>query len=100
MAYFPNAKLVIAKNRFEKGSKVIYKDKEGNSHKATVLNVEFKSLNSGYRYAIELDEPLNGQVKYLTTEKSLSSIPVEKKEKPVSDKPRKKRVKKAEGENK
>jgi len=66
--WFPDQKLDIAKNRFKVNDKVIYVDKDGGEHTATVLDVSFKSLMSGYSYAIELDEPYNGMTKYMTSE--------------------------------
>ena len=69
--WFPDKKLDIAKNRFNVNDKVIYVDKEKVEHIATVLNVNFKDLLSGYIYAIELDEPLNGMTKYLVSEKRI-----------------------------
>lgn len=79
--WFPDKKLDIAKNRFNVNDKVIYVDKEKGEHIATVLNVNFKDLLSGYIYAIELDEPLNGMTKYLVSEKRIKGkVKSEKKE--------------------
>ena len=69
--WFPDKKLDIAKNRFNVNDKVIYVDKEKGEHIATVLDVNFKDLLSGYSYAIELDEPLNGMTKYIVSEKRI-----------------------------
>ena len=69
--WFPDKKLDIAKNRFNVNDKVIYLDKDKGEHIATVLNVNFKDLLSGYIYAIELDEPFNGMTKYLVSEKRI-----------------------------
>ena len=80
--WFPDKKLDIAKNRFNVNDKVIYVDKEKGEHIATVLNVNFKDLLSGYIYAIELDEPFNGMTKYLVSEKRIKGkVKSEKKEK-------------------
>ena len=79
--WFPDKKLDIAKNRFNVNDKVIYVDKEKGEHIATVLDVNFKDLLSGYSYAIELDEPLNGMTKYIVSEKRIrGKVKSEKKE--------------------
>lgn len=70
--WFPDKKLEIAKNRFKVNEKIIFIDKEGVKHDAKVLEVKFKSLNSGYSYAIELEEPVNGVTKYVVSESKLS----------------------------
>lgn len=69
--WFPDEKLVIPKSNFKTNEKVLYTDKDGNEHKAKVLNVSFKSLNVGYIYGIETEEPINGNSKFLVKEKSL-----------------------------
>jgi hypothetical protein len=69
--WFPNAKLKIEKNLFKIGNNVVYRDKEGNEHDAKVLDVMFKSLNIGYKYLIELNEPINDQTKFMVSETSL-----------------------------
>lgn len=79
--WFPDEKLVIPKSNFRVNEKVLYTDKEGNEHKAKVLNVTFKSLNAGYVYGIETEEPINGNSKLLVKEKSLNHAAVEVKEK-------------------
>ena len=58
--WFPSAKLVMPKQRFNENEKVLYTDKDGNVHNAKVLSVRFKSLNTGYFYCIETEEPING----------------------------------------
>ena len=79
--WFPDKKLDIAKNRFNVNDKVIYLDKDKGEHIATVLNVNFKDLLSGYSYAIELEEPLNGMTKYIVSEKRIRcKVKSEKKE--------------------
>lgn len=70
--WFPDKKLDIAENRYKVNDKVIYVDKEGGEHTATVINVTFKSLFSGYSYAIELDEPYNGVTKYIASESRIA----------------------------
>ena len=72
MAWFPDEKLKIEKSRYKANDKVIYKDKEGNLHNAVVLSVNFKSLNVGYLYCIELENEINGNKKFLVKEASLS----------------------------
>ena len=72
MAWFPDEKLKIEKSRYNANDKVIYKDKEGNLHNAIVLSVNFKSLNVGYLYCIELENEVNGNKKFLVKEASLS----------------------------
>jgi hypothetical protein len=72
MAWFPDEKLKIEKSRYKANDKVIYKDKEGNLHNAVVLSVNFKSLNVGYLYCIELENEVNGNKKFLVKEASLS----------------------------
>ena len=78
---FPDAKLVMPKQRFNENEKVLYTDKDCNEHKAKVLSVSFKSLNTGYIYGIETEEPVNGNSKFLVKEKSLNRAEVEVKEK-------------------
>ena len=73
--WMPDEKLEIAPARFKKGGKALFADKNGEQHRCTILEVNFKSLNSGYVYAIELDEPLNGNTKFLTKENNLYIIP-------------------------
>lgn len=79
--WFPSAKLVMPKQRFNENDKVLYIDKDGNEHKAKVLSVRFKSLNTGYIYGIETEEPVNGNSKFLVKEKNLNRAEVEVKEK-------------------
>ena len=79
--WFPSAKLVMPKQRFNENEKVLYIDKDGNEHKAKVLSVRFKSLNTGYIYGIETEEPVNGNSKFLVKEKNLNRAEVEVKEK-------------------
>jgi hypothetical protein len=79
MAWFPDEKLKIEKSRYKTNDKVIYKDKEGNSHNAVVLSVSFKSLNAGYLYCIELENEVNGNKKFLVKETSLSGNNKKKK---------------------
>ena len=79
--WFPSAKLVMPKQRFNENEKVLYIDKDGNEHNAKVLSVRFKSLNTGYIYGIETEELLNGNSKFLVKEKSLNRAEVEVKEK-------------------
>ena len=79
--WFPSAKLVMPKQRFNENEKVLYIDKDGNEHNAKVLSVSFKSLNTGYIYGIETEEPVNGNSKFLVKEKSLNRAEVEVKEK-------------------
>lgn len=79
--WFPSAKLVMPKQRFNENEKVLYIDKDGNEHNAKVLSVRFKSLNTGYIYGIETEEPINGNSKFLVKEKSLNRAEVEVKEK-------------------
>ena len=79
--WFPSAKLVMPKQRFNENVKVLYIDKDGNEHNAKVLSVRFKSLNTGYMYGIETEELLNGNSKFLVIEKSLNRAEVEVKEK-------------------
>ena len=81
MAWFPDEKLVIPKSNFRMNEKVLYTDKEGNEHKAKVLSVSFKSLNVGYIYGIETEEPINGNSKFLVKEKNLNRVVAEAKEK-------------------
>ena len=83
--WFPDKKLDIAENRFKVNEKVIYVDKEGGEHTATVINFTFKSLFSGYSYAIELDEPYNGVTKYIASESRIvGKVKEEKKVKKES----------------
>lgn len=79
--WFPSAKLVMPKQRFSENEKVLYTDKDGSVHNAKVLSVRFKSLNTGYIYCIETEEPINGISKFLVKEKSLNHAEVEVKEK-------------------
>jgi hypothetical protein len=79
--WFPSAKLVMPKQRFNENEKVLYIDKDGNEHNAKVLSVRFKSLNTGYIYGIETEEPVNGNSKFLVKEKNLNRAEVEVKEK-------------------
>ena len=79
--WFPSAKLVMPKQRFNENEKVLYIDKDGNEHNAKVLSVRFKSLNTGYIHGIETEELLNGNSKFLVKEKSLNRAEVEVKEK-------------------
>lgn len=79
--WFPSAKLVMPKQRFNENDKVLYIDKDGNEYKAKVLSVSFKSLNVGYIYGIETEEPINGNSKFLVKEKNLNRAEVEVKEK-------------------
>jgi hypothetical protein len=79
--WFPDEKLVIPKSNFKTNEKVLYTDKEGNEHKAKVLSVSFKSLNVGYIYGIETEEPINGNSKFLVKEKNLNRVVTEAKEK-------------------
>lgn len=79
--WFPDEKLVIPKSNFKTNEKVLYTDKDGNEHKAKVLSVSFKSLNVGYIYGIETEEPINGNSKFLVKEKSLNRVVTEAKEK-------------------
>ena len=79
--WFPSAKLVMPKQRFNENEKVLYIDKDGNEHNAKVLSVRFKSLNTGYIYGIETEELVNGNSKFLVKEKSLNRAEVEVKEK-------------------
>ena len=73
--HFPDKSPKIDPARFTNNSRVIYTDKDGNDHNATVLSSYFKSLLTGYVYAIELDEPLNGFTKYQVNEKRLNPAP-------------------------
>lgn len=77
--WFPDEKLVIPKSNFKTNEKVLYIDKDGNEHKAKVLNVSFKSLNAGYVYGIETEEPINGSSKFLVKEKNLHSTGMKEK---------------------
>lgn len=70
--WFPDKKLDIAENRFKVNDKVIYVDKEGGEHTATVVDFTFKSLISGYSYAIVLDEPYNGYKNYSVSESRIA----------------------------
>lgn len=79
--WFPSAKLVMPKQRFKENEKVLYTDKDGNVHKAKVISVRFKSLNTGYIYGIETEEPINGNSKFLVKENRLNHAEVEVKEK-------------------
>lgn len=79
--WFPDEKLVIPKSNFKTNEKVLYTDKDGNEHKAKVLSVSFKSLNVGYIYGIETEEPINGNSKFLVKEKNLNRVVTEAKEK-------------------
>lgn len=79
--WFPDEKLVIPKSNFRMNEKVLYTDKEGNEHKAKVLSVSFKSLNAGYVYGIETEEPINGNSKFLVKEKNLNHVESKVKEK-------------------
>lgn len=77
--WFPDKKLDIAENRYKVNDKVIYVDKEGGEHTATVLDYTFKSLISGYSYALELDEPHNGVTKYIASEARIAGKVVPEK---------------------
>ena len=78
--WFPDKKLDIAENRFKVNDKVIYVDKEGGEHTATVVDFTFKSLISGYNYAIVLDEPYNGYKNYTVSESRIAGkVKAEKK---------------------
>jgi len=69
--WFPNAKLKIEKSVFKPGNKVLYRDKNGNEHIAKIIDVMFKSLNVGYKYLIEVEDPIDGQTKFMVGENSL-----------------------------
>lgn len=72
--WFPKQSPKINPARFTNNSQVIYTDKEGNSHNAIVLESFYTTLMTGYKYKIELEEPLNGHKNYVVKETSLSSI--------------------------
>ena len=71
--WFPKQSPKIDPARFKNNTCVIYTDNEGNEHLATVLESFFASLMTGYKYKIELDEPLNGHKNYVVKETSLSA---------------------------
>jgi hypothetical protein len=66
--WLPNKNLVIDKNRYSEGEKVMYKDKNGQVHEGTVKTFKYKGLIDGWVYGIELDEPLNGVKNYFAKE--------------------------------
>lgn len=76
--WMPDEKLEIPKARFSENENVNYRDNNNVLHPAKVLNVWFNDLIVGYKYAIELNEPLNGMTKYITSEKRLSKVATEK----------------------
>lgn len=98
--HFPDKSPKIDPARFTNNSRVIYTDKDGNDHNATVLSSFFKSLLTGYVYAIELDEPLNGFTKYQVNEKRLNPAakPEKVKKEKKERKPRKSRKAKEDAE--
>ena len=71
---FPDAKLVMPKQHFEKNDKVIYKDAEGNAYNGKVIEVIFKSLNSGYKYLVELETEYKGLNKVMVSYNKLSLV--------------------------
>ena len=73
--WMPDEPLKIAPANFKKNGKALFIDKSGEKHRCTILDVYFKGLNTGYVYAIELDEPLNGSTKFLAKENKLTYVP-------------------------
>ena len=71
---FPDAKLVMPKQHFEKNDKVIYTDAEGNAYNGKVNEVIFKSLKSGYKYLVELETEYKGLNKVMVSYNKLSII--------------------------
>ena len=71
---FPDAKLVMPKQHFEKNDKVIYTDAEGNAYNGKVIEVIFKSLNSGYKYLVELETEYKGLNKVMVSYNKLSLV--------------------------
>ena len=71
---FPDAKLVMPKQHFEKNDKVIYTDAEGNAYNGKVIEVIFKSLNSGYKYLVELETEYKGLNKVMVSYNKLLII--------------------------
>lgn len=69
--WLPDEKLIIDPSKFKKDDKVYFCAKDGNEYPGKVLDVSYKGLIEGYKYAIELDEPLNGIQKYIASEKKL-----------------------------
>ena len=84
--WFPKQSPKIDLARFANNTRVIYTDNEGNEHPATVLESFFASLMTGYKYKIELDEPLNGHKNYVVKEFKLSA-PAKKTTKKAKDEP-------------
>ena len=78
--WFPDEKLQLRKPNYKVKDKVIY-TKDDNQYIATVVGVNFKSINTGYVYGIETEEPVNGVSKFLVKEKNLHRAEVEVKKK-------------------
>lgn len=68
--WFPDEKLQLRKPNYKVKDKVIY-TKDDNQYIATVVGVNFKSINTGYVYGIETEEPVNGVSKFLVKENKL-----------------------------
>lgn len=81
--WLPNEKLVIDPSKFKNNDKILFCAKDGNEYPGKVLDVKYQGLTEGYKYAIELDEPLNGVQKYLTNEKKLKLLEPAKTDKPT-----------------
>lgn len=78
---FPDAKLVMPKQHFEKNDKVIYTDAEGNTYNGKVIDVIFKSLITGYKCLVELETEYKGLNKILVSDTKLSHAELENKPK-------------------
>lgn len=70
--WFPNEKLQLQlrKPKYKVKDKVIY-TKDDNQYIATVVGVNFKSVNIGYIYGIETELSINGISKFLVKENNL-----------------------------
>ena len=68
--WFPDEKLQLRKPNYKVKDKVVY-TKNDNQYIATVIGVNFKSINTGYVYGIETEEPIDGVSKFLVKENKL-----------------------------
>lgn len=72
--WFPDEKLVMPTQHFEKNDKVIYTDAEGNDYNGKIIEVIFKGLDTGYKYLVELEKEYKGLNKVMVSYNKLSII--------------------------
>lgn len=70
--WFPDEKLIMPTQHFEKNDKVIYTDAESNTYNGKIVEVIFKGLNSGYKYLVELETEYKGLNKVMVSYNKLS----------------------------